>query len=317
MYALHFIRQRIATTIYDAQIASKWPQCQRFLCSKPSDIEIPQLQFVEKQQRLHRLQHADSEIDWDAEIQEMYSDDEAKRNRSVLAPVEDESEIYAEPMFRPTYHLAAYVTKSPTLQKLLKMGVNLHNFDRDIKKATFIASLDFDRHIKEHITFLTEIGLSLPDISRILTYNPMILQQSLDDLRIRVNYLISKRFTPENVTQIVKHNIRWLNSSTAEIDARLGYFQKVFRLNGNEVRSVAVTGPKLITEDEKQISEITFSVKEECAFTHAEGKAILLKCPSVWLQRMYIYLILSHCIDFHYWCCYIYLYSSRKFDREL
>lgn len=279
-----------------------------------------QTQFVEKQRGLNRLRHAEAGIDWDAEIQAVYGDDEAKRNRSVLTPVIDEMEIYAAPVLKPTYHLAAYVNKSPTLQKLLKMGVVLHMFDRNIKLATFIASLDFDRHIKEHIIFLTEIGLSQADVSRILTHNPKILQESLDDLRARVNYLLSKRFTPENVTDIIKHNLHWLNRSTTEIDTRLGYFQKLFRLNGDEVRAVAVTGPKVITEEEKQIIDITFAVKEECCFEAAEAKAILLKCPSVWLQRMYTYHVfysLYIALILYCNCLFFSLYSSLQFDDEL
>lgn len=286
MHSLNYVRH-ISSAMFGVRMALNWPQCQRFLCSKPSDIQIARMEFVQTQRSKH-VKQSDTEIDWDAEMRDMFGDEEKQnRTRSILAPVNDESKLYAEPVLRPTFHLAAYVTKSPTLQKLIRLGVSLDYLERH-NKAQFMAELDFDRDVKQHIAFLTsQVGLQIDEIGAFLTKNPKILEQSLDDLQTRVNYLLSKRFHPEEITKIVRHNRNWLNHSTKEIDARLGYFQKLFRLSGNEVRALALAGPKLITVKEEQIREACFSVKEECCFEANEAKEILLKCPSIWLQRKF------------------------------
>lgn len=286
MHSLRHVH-RIPATIFGAKTALKWPQCHRYLCSKGSDIEVAPLKFVGE----HRSANAtftrlsDAPIDWDAEIRSADGDVEDSSVRSVLAPVPDESKLYAEPMLRPTFHLAAYVSRSATLQQLIRLGVDLDCLSRD-GHGEFIAKLDFDRDVLPHVAFLTQtIGLHIDQIGAFLTVNPDILAESLDDLQVRVNYLVHKKFTAADITRIVGLNKRWLNHSTKDIDARLGFFQKLFRLNGNQVRAVAIAGPKLITTREQQIREASFSIKEECGFTADQGKSILLTCPAVWLLR--------------------------------
>ena len=39
---------------------------------------------------------------------------------------------------------------------------------------------------------------------------------------------------------------RWLNLSVTEIDARLGFLQKTFKLKGDEVRNLASDEPNLV-----------------------------------------------------------------------
>lgn len=274
--------QRISATIFGTRIALKRPQCQRYLCTKSSDIETTQLKFVEEY-RFNPVRQIDAEIDWDAEMVSSYGDEEHTNGRSVLAPLLDESNVYAEPMLKPTFHLAAYVSKSATLQKLIRLGVDLSSLDR---RGRFYANLDFDRDVQPHITFLTQtVGLGIDEIGTFITLNPDILRQNLEDLQTRVNFLLSKKFKPDDITRIVRLNKRWLNHSTKDIDARLGFFQKLFRLSGNEVRCIAIAGPKLVTQKQEQILEASFSMKEECGFMAHEAKAILLKCPAVWMLR--------------------------------
>lgn len=286
MHSLNWVRH-IFSAMFGVRTSLKWPQCQRFLCSKPSDIEVAQLEFVQtKQQRSNHVRYSDTKIDWDAEMCEVFGEEREQNNaRSVLAPVNDESKFYAEPMLRPTYHLAAYVNKSATLQRLIRLGVNLDYLERR-KMAQLVAQLDFDRDVKEHVRFLTRVvGLEIDEIGLFLTKNPHILEQSLDDLQTRVNYLRAKKFQPQDITRIIRLNRRWLNHSTKEIDARLASFQIMFELSGDEVRAMAIAGPKVITEQQQQIREASFSLKEECCFEADEAKDILLKCPSVWMLR--------------------------------
>lgn len=80
--------------------------------------------------------------------------------------------------------------------------------------------------------------------------------------------------------------VLWLTegSSTQEIDNKLGFFQKTFSLSGDEVRSVAVQKPQLITFDQHRITENIFVLKEEMGLADEELKSIILAKPRIFLQ---------------------------------
>lgn len=228
------------------------------------------------------------QIDWDLEMEQIVAEEEHKKDRSILAPVEDESQIYVEPMLRPTFNLAAYVQKSETLQQLIKLGVNLDSLDRK-NVGKFIASLDFNKDIAAHILVLKDkVGIPIQVMGQYLTKNPNILKENLDDIQTRVNYLELKKFTRDDIVAIVTKNPQWLNISTHEIDERLGFFQNEFQLTGNEVRALTIKCPKIITYNVMDIKRLTFSIREECGFEDDEIREILLKVPKIWMKRMYL-----------------------------
>lgn len=258
----------------------------RCMCVNDSgekSVEKLGMSFVENSTSFDKVDR-EFQIDWNKEIS-LIEVDEYENNRSILAPVEDESQVYAEPMLRPSFNLAAYAQKSDTLQQLIKLGVNLEQLDKQ-NAGEFIANLDFKNRIEPYITYLTkDIGVSIDQIGNHLSKNSDILKESLDDIQIRNNYLQLKRFTQEQIVTIVTKNPKWLNWSTREIDERLGFFQKEFELTGDEVRSVTVTEPRLITYDLGNIKTMSFSIIEECCFEANEVKQILLKCPKIWMMR--------------------------------
>lgn len=224
-------------------------------------------------------------IDWDIELQQIIQEEEEEKNRSVLAPVEDESHIYAEPMLRPTFNLAAYVQKSETLQQLLQLGVDLEYLDRK-NCGEFIAKLDFKRDIEPHLLVLTQnIGIPIDEMGRYLTKNSHILKESLDDIQTRVNYLHLKKFTRDEIVTIVTRNPNWLNFNTREIDKRLGFFQNDFQLLGHQVRALTVLCPKLITYNLLDVQRMSFSIREECGFEGEDVQQILMKIPKIWMKR--------------------------------
>lgn len=65
---------------------------------------------------------------------------------------------------------------------------------------------------------------------------------------------------------------------------RLGFFQKQFRLNGNEVRQLATKQPKLITYRLRHLTENRFSLCEEMGFTDEEMKSIVLNKPKLLMR---------------------------------
>lgn len=258
-------------------------------CSSTNDtvdrnVGRPKISFVDRAPAMDNVKVHELQINWDEEM-DAIEEEERENSRSILAPVEDESKIYAEPMLRPTFNLAAYVQKSETLQQFLKLGVNLHKLDA-LGAGQFVANLDFMRDVQPYILFLTkDVGLPVEEVGNLLTYNPNILKENLDDMQTRVNYLQLKRFKSDEIVRIISKNARWLNYSTHEIDERLGFFQKNFQLTGNEVRFLTVTCPRLITYHLQAIKEMSFGVKEECCFEPDEMKKILLKCPKLWMMR--------------------------------
>lgn len=261
----------------------------RYMCTKCSEddkiIVKQQIAFVDTKPASSPMKTVELQIDWDKEMQAIYDDEERKNSRSVLAPVEDETQIYAEPMIHPSFNLAAYVQKSDTLQQLMQLGVELYKLDR-LETGEFIANLDFKRDIEPHILFLNKnIGIPIELMGKYLTQNPNILKESLDDIQTRVNYLELKRFNRDEIVSIVTRNPIWLNKSTRDIDKMLGFFQKHFLLNGNQVRALTVAYPRLITHDVAKVQEISFSVREECEFEDEDVKQLVLKCPKLWMLR--------------------------------
>ncbi|XP_037934099.1 transcription termination factor 3, mitochondrial [Teleopsis dalmanni] len=197
---------------------------------------------------------------------------------SSLKPFKDENKIV------PTFNLAAYVNKSTTLQEFIKLGVNLHKIERRKGLAEFVLRLNFDEHVKPYLIFLKDQGVPAEVYGELITKNPLLFKESIDDLTTRVNYLESKNFTPAQRKRIFTLNPYWLMFSTSRIDRRLGYFQQEFRLKGDDVRFLATIQPKLITYNMEHLRKLTFCIREEMGFDADETKYLLLKKPSLWLS---------------------------------
>lgn len=286
MHSMKYLT-RIPCTLNGIKALKLMPY-QKFMCTKHLDcknIEKSKIQFID---RPESEKSAEFKIDWDDEMQTIYEIEKEENCRSVLAPVEDESKYYTEPMLRPSFYLASYVPKSKTLQQLMELGVSLNDIERK-QRAHFAIKLDFERDIEGHISFLTKnVGVDISEIGSILTKNIFLLKSSIDDLQTRVNYLMWKRFTPANIRHIVTKNPYWLSFNTRRIDRRLGYFQNEFQLHGYQVRALTLEYPRVITADLETVKEATFSIREECCFEPFELKRILLKCPQLFMMRMYL-----------------------------
>ncbi|XP_052756837.1 transcription termination factor 3, mitochondrial isoform X4 [Galleria mellonella] len=184
-----------------------------------------------------------------------------------------------------TFNLAAYVNQSEVLKKLLYLNVNLNKIEKKPHVAEKIMKLNFD-DIKDHILFIKDY-VKTDNIGKFFTINPMIFYESLEDLKIRVNYLQSKRFTHDQIEQIISKNAFWLMFSTIRIDRRLGFYQDKFNLIGNEIRFLATKQPKLITYNLQHVMTNTFVIKEEMGFEDHEMKQLILEKPKLWMLRAY------------------------------
>ncbi|KAI4465601.1 cgi-12 protein-related [Holotrichia oblita] len=245
---------------------------------------------------LFKCSHSDSLIQHTEISKESYSvidttsipnDDYIDVKLPKKSPLEKCSEdiSHIAPYLRPTFNFAAYINRSETLQQLLKLGVNFHKLEQKRNVPTFIMGLDFEKDIKNHVLFFLDRGLQTVDIANIITRNPFILRQDIEDLKVRINYLLYKKFNEDMILRILSRNPFWLMFSTNRIDRRLGYFQTTFSLCGDEVRTITCKQPKLITYSIKHITLNHFSLKEEMGFTKENIKEILIKKPKTFMKN--------------------------------
>lgn len=224
------------------------------------------------------------DIDWSREMKQIRAEESA---RSVFAPAADDFDVTtAAPQTRPAHNLAAYVKRSPTLQQLLHLGVDLHRIERRNGLADFVLRLDFEKDVKPRLRFLADVGVPADALGDFLTRNPLICREDVNALTTRIHYLQSKGFVAADIARIVETNPFWLMFSTQRIDGRLGFFQKQFELSGVEVRQLVVRQAKLITYGLDAVRKSSFVLQEELGFSQAETKRLLLTAPKLWMMSM-------------------------------
>nr|CAG4637305.1 EOG090X0C5Y [Ceriodaphnia reticulata] len=227
-----------------------------------------------------------------------------QENNNPLLP--DSSFVGVSPVISPSFNLANYVNKSELLQNLVKLGVSIHQWEKLGDVHSWLMVLDFTKDVKPIIQFLVDQGVSPNQLGIYFTKNPYILKTCVKDLEIRTNYLYSKNFTFEMISRIFSRNPFWLLFSTHRIDNRLGFFQQIFDLSGNELRAVAAKEPRIITCSLNKIKEMNFGFIEEMGFEVSQTKRLLLAKPKFWLMNKSMF------VD-----RFDYLHNVIKMDHEL
>ena len=148
--------------------------------------------------------------------------------RSLGAGVRPEAMSFGDGEHRCPGAFLAIHESDLFLQQLLSLGVDLHSIERRKGLGEFVLRLDFEQNVKPYLMFLADQGISADDFGKMITKNPLLFKEDLDDLQTRMEYLKSKRFSDEARQRILTHNPYWLMFSTRRIDRRLGYFQKEF-----------------------------------------------------------------------------------------
>ncbi|XP_008559579.1 transcription termination factor 3, mitochondrial [Microplitis demolitor] len=191
------------------------------------------------------------------------------------------------PNLLPTFNFAAYANYSETIQELVKLGVELWKLEDSPDKMECILQRNFD-DMKPYIQFLHDSGVAVDEIGKFITKNPQIFKQDMDDLKTRIRYLRAHKFSRDDIARIVTSHPCWLNFTTKFLDQRLGFFQKEFKLNGNEVRFLTVRKPILITHKQSELRENIFCVREQMGFYPEEMKLIILNKPTVYTTERYL-----------------------------
>lgn len=194
----------------------------------------------------------------------------------------------------PSFNLAAHVNNSATLQQLIQLGVDLSSIERRKGLGQFVLKLEFEENVKPFLIFLSDQGVSADDFGAMITKNPLLFKESLEDLQTRVDYMRSKRFSDEARKRIITHNPYWLMFSTRRIDRRLGYFQKEFKLSGHDLRLLATKEPRLITYNLDDIRQSVFTLREEMGFSPKELSALIVRKPCLMMiRKLCLFIILQ------------------------
>ena len=182
------------------------------------------------------------------------------------------------------YNLAYFVKDSEVLTKFIEMGVMIKKWDKDKEICEFILKLDLERNIKPHLIFLHDIKLPAERHALVIERNPYFFREDLLDLNTRIDYLKSKKFSEEAIAEIISKAPRWLNLSVSQVDTRLGWFQDEFNLKGDQLRTIVIDKPKLITLPLKIAADVKFCLKEFLNFDDQDIKRFIIKFPKLFTK---------------------------------
>ncbi|KAK7100151.1 hypothetical protein V1264_023144 [Littorina saxatilis] len=185
---------------------------------------------------------------------------------------------------QPSYNLAPYVAKSEVLQKLVGLGVDLSAVEKVSDAADFVVQANWDVDIQPRLLFLRDVGVDDSQLGHVLTKNPLLLKEDVEDMQMRIDYMHSKKFSKDEVSYIVKKAPLTLLLPVKYIDKKLGFLQTSFHLTGDEVRLVATKLPKIVPWKLQKLKDIRFYMKEMLGFSDKEQKAMLLATPRVYLS---------------------------------
>ncbi|KAM6959050.1 transcription termination factor 3, mitochondrial [Aplochiton taeniatus] len=180
-----------------------------------------------------------------------------------------------------SFTLRDYVNESETLSKLLQLGVNLWKLEQRPNVGSMLLKLDFQNDVAPRLVFLKELGVDDSRLGYIISHNPFILTESLENLQTRVAYLRSKKFSSESVATMVSRAPYLLNFSVKRLDNRLGFYQKLLSLSPHKTRDVVERLPRLLSGSLEPVKETLKVFKLELGFKENDIQHIVTTIPKV------------------------------------
>ncbi|CAF1039172.1 unnamed protein product [Adineta ricciae] len=230
------------------------------------------------------------------DLRDLYTDEEIHQSLELHI-----NEMY--PVLRPfTFDLAYLINESETLKRFVEMGVDVYRWNQPNIKAKYVLTLNFERDCVQHLVFLNEIGIKNKSLAQFLSYNPWIFKESIDDLRVRINYLENKGFTSENIRDILLRAPFLLNLSTKTLDSKFNWFQRKFHLTNYDF---VLRAPKLLTLPLQDISDTYFKMNTHLSFESTELDRLFNQYPKLFI---YDYKLIELNFDF--------LYNEMNLSRE-
>ncbi|ELU01943.1 hypothetical protein CAPTEDRAFT_122568 [Capitella teleta] len=178
--------------------------------------------------------------------------------------------------------LAPYVNDSETLQQLVKLGIDLSKLEKEPSVATHLALADFETDCKPYILFFHSVGVKPGLIGDVITRYPKVFFEPIENLEVRVNYFTSKKFSLADVAHIIERKPSVMAMTTKEIDAKLGYLQKLYKLNGNELRLLVNRCPSLIAFKNQHVIALNYQLsKDLLELNESQRKKMFLEVPEI------------------------------------
>ncbi|XP_042362524.1 transcription termination factor 3, mitochondrial [Plectropomus leopardus] len=177
--------------------------------------------------------------------------------------------------------LRDYVDHSETLSKLVQLGVSLWKLEQKPNVGSMLLKLNYDTDVAPRLLFLKEIGVEDSCFGHIITHNPFILTQNLDNLQARVNYLKSKKFSSEAVASMVSRAPYLLNFSVKRLDNRLGFYQQQLKLSASNTRNIVARLPRLLCGSLEPVKENLKVCEIELGFKENEIQHMVTVVPKV------------------------------------
>ncbi|CAL8296899.1 unnamed protein product [Lota lota] len=203
---------------------------------------------------------------------------------SALEEISDEDATHTmvpSPLPSESLSLRDYVDASETLSKLVQLGVKLWKLEQRPNVGTMLLKLDFQTDVVPRLLFLKEIGVEDSGLAYILSDNPFILKEDLENLQARVNYLKSKKFSPETVASMVTRAPYLLNFSVKRMDNRLAFYQQQLGLNSSKTRGIVARLPRLLCGSLEPVKETLRVCKIELGFKDNEIQHMVMLVPKV------------------------------------
>lgn len=185
------------------------------------------------------------------------------------------------PLPASSFTLRDYVDDSETLKKLVQLGVSLWKLEQRPNVGTLLLKMDFEADIVPRLLFLKDIGVKDSRLGYIISHNPFILTQSLENLETRVNYLVSKKFSLETVASMVSRAPYLLSFSVKRVDNRLDFYQQQLNLSVTNTRNILARRPQLLCGSLEPVKENLKVFEIELGFKKNEIQHIALAVPKV------------------------------------
>ncbi|XP_035537946.1 transcription termination factor 3, mitochondrial [Morone saxatilis] len=215
---------------------------------------------------------------------QMSLDLDAAAERSPLELISDEEALSISiPSTIPpaSSSLRDYVDQSETLSKLVQLGVKLWRLEQRPNVGSMLLRLNFNTDVAPKLLFLKEIGVEDSSFGHIITRNPFILTQNLENLQSRVNYLKSKKFSSGDVASMVSRAPYLLNFSVKRLDNRLGFYQQQLKLSASNTQNIVARLPRLLCGSLEPVKENLKVFEIELGFKENEIQHIVVAVPKV------------------------------------
>ncbi|KAJ1530344.1 hypothetical protein ONE63_005258 [Megalurothrips usitatus] len=182
----------------------------------------------------------------------------------------------------PLHELANRSTK---IKELVKLGVDFSVIVQRHGDLERLLHRNWEDCIKPQIRFLVDCGINPDFLGTLFTRNTPILWTDKDDIQVRLNYMQAKLFTKDQIKKIINKAPFWLTLPTKELDSRLGFVQRTFKLSGSDVRLVASSYPTVISSPKwTNFVDTTKLMDRELGFCASEQKKLLFTNPQCFLR---------------------------------